>query len=135
MLLRPRRPLLLLSRSKPNTSVLTPTPTKNNTTPTLLRFNNTTMSTAAAAAATTNKNKFAFLQELGISASEPGVCDGREWFASGPVRRQINPATGEVIAEVCKGGCMPDASPGKQGRGCVARQEEDLWHAYRSSYR
>lgn len=94
MLLRPRRPLLLL-RSKLTSVVLTPTPPTKNTTLVLLRFN---MSTAAAA--NNKKSKVAFLQELDLSASEPGVCDGREWFASGPVRRQINPATGEVIAEV-----------------------------------
>lgn len=44
--------------------------------------------------------RYAFLADLGLSAREPGVCDGHSWFASGPVRQQINPATGEMIGEV-----------------------------------
>ncbi len=48
----------------------------------------------------TTTSKYAFLQELGLSAREPGVCDGHAWFGSGPVRQQVNPATGEVIGEV-----------------------------------
>lgn len=96
MLLRPRRPaalrsLLLPRLNNPTRLTLTP-PTPTNTA--AARFN---MSTTTAS---TTKMKYAFLQELGLSAREPGVCDGHGWFASGPVRQQVNPATGEVIGEV-----------------------------------
>lgn len=45
------------------------------------------------------KPEFAFLKDLGLERSNAGVYDG-SWKGSGPVVKSIDPATGNVIAEV-----------------------------------
>lgn len=90
MLLRPRRAFLRLTST--TTRRLLPDTTNNAR---RSSFNHRTM----ASSSSTN-GKYAFLAELGLSSREPGVFDGRAWQASGPVRQQVNPATGEVIGEV-----------------------------------
>lgn len=46
--------------------------------------------------------KFSFLKELGLQRSNFGVYNGN-WFGSGPTVKSIDPATGQVIAEVKTG--------------------------------
>lgn len=49
-----------------------------------------------------DKPEFSFLKELGLDRSNNGVYDGN-WKGSGPVVKTVDPASGEVIAEVKTG--------------------------------
>lgn len=46
--------------------------------------------------------KYSFLKELNLDRTNAGVYNGK-WFGSGPAVKSIDPATGEVIAEVQTG--------------------------------
>lgn len=104
MLLRPRRAIAASASASSRllrlvSSVTAPPPANN-----VSSFNNRNRSRSMMSTTSSSNGTYAFLKELGLSAREPGVCDGHAWFASGPVRQQINPATGEVIGEVSKEG-------------------------------
>lgn len=46
--------------------------------------------------------KFSFLKDLGLEKTNSGVFNGK-WIGSGPVIKSIDPASGNVIAEVKTG--------------------------------
>lgn len=46
--------------------------------------------------------KYSFLKELSLDRTNAGVYNGK-WFGNGPSVKSIDPATGEVIAEVSTG--------------------------------
>lgn len=46
--------------------------------------------------------KYSFLKDLGLNTTNAGAYNGK-WFGSGPAVKSIDPATGNVIAEVQTG--------------------------------